>query len=127
MKKALLFCTILVLSVGCTNIVFDGHQYDTLIGITEKSDAAALNCGNTDLTKLAISDIRQTLQHEYVYAANRINDDQRANAIKDLINIADGMIVRYNQTDTPSVAYCQAKFNNISVGATTLFKVIGRM
>ena len=107
----------------------DGVDFRASVGtpVMAMADGMVLGIGNTDLTKLAISDIRQTLQHEYVYAANRINDDQRANAIKDLINIADGMIVRYNQTDTPSVAYCQAKFNNISVGATTLFKVIGRM
>jgi hypothetical protein len=124
MKKVALLGVLLL--VGCANVTFDPNQYDSFITIKETADDAVVNCDKPKVIQQSLADIQTKLKHQLIYAKYRAYMTQMESSIASLLEIVDGAKKQYDSSE-PSIAYCTAKMNNISAGATTIFATIGRM
>lgn len=124
MKKVTLLSILLL--AGCANVTFDPNQYDSFITIKETADVAASNCNNPKLVQQSLVDLQNKLKHQLIYAKYRAYMTQMESSIASLLEIVDGAKKQYDSSE-PSIAYCTAKMDNISAGATTIFATIGRM
>lgn len=115
-----------LLLVGCANVTFDSTQYDSFITIKETADYASNNCNNPIIVQQSLVELHRRLNHQLIYAKYRAYMDQMESSISSLLDIVDGAKKQYDSSE-PSIAYCTAKMDNISAGATTIFATIGKM
>lgn len=124
MKKISILMLIISLS-ACYNLNFDALEYDRYVTIKQQTDNLILLCG-TDSIPLKINDLKQSMDHQYLYSYNRQNRPQIATAANELKAMVDGLQLRY-QIGTPSKVYCQEKLEDISIGTTAVIHELGRM
>lgn len=125
--KKIIILSVLVLMTACYNIQFDSLEYDRYITIKEIADNAIQQCG-TPVVIYDISNIKTSMDHQYLYSVNREARPQVASAAASLKELVDGLYNRYaSSSEPPSIAYCQEKFKNISLGATTVVRTLGRL
>lgn len=124
MKKILIISSILL--TACVNLQFDSLEYDHYINIKEIADSASILCGNPAIQK-DIDLLKQVTDHQYVYSTNREARPQVADAAKNLKEIVDTLYARYQQPQVPSKGYCQEKLKNVSLGAITVVRALGRL
>jgi hypothetical protein len=123
MKKYLVLPFLMLTS--CVNLTFDSRQYDSLITVKEISEKSVEYCNDKSDSVESLRAIRQILNHEFLYAKYRADQEILQTSILRLIGIVDEAQKRYKE-ETPSVAYCELKFQTISAGTTTVISTIGK-
>ncbi len=124
MKKISILMLILSLS-ACYNLNFDSLEYDRYVTIKQQTDNIISLCGTDSITP-KINDLKQSMDHQYLYSSNRQSRPQIATVANELKAMIDGLYTRY-QSGTPSKVYCQEKLTNISTGTTAVLHELGRM
>ena len=122
--KSILIMLILCLP-ACVSLQFDSLEYDRYITIKEIADTSIQSCNEPTIND-RVKELKLLMDHQYLYSFNREARPQVAEAATNLKDIVDKLYNRYKQGQ-PSVAYCQEKLNNVSLGATTVVRVLGRL
>ena len=121
--KKIIFTIMLVAMIGCSNITFDGLQYDRYISLHETASKLKEQCGHP-LMKNKIQDLKLHTDHMNMYAKLRSNSPEVLVVTDSLTSMVDEMNSRYAES-APSVAYCQEKLNNIAAGSHTVAATLG--
>lgn len=128
MKKISIVILFVMMLPACVSFRFDSLEYDRYISIKELADNTAKNCEKDGIyVRSQVAVLKATMDHQFLYSVNREARPYVADAAQNLKGIVDGLYARYQQDTTPSVGYCQEKLKNVSIGATTIVRVLGRL
>ncbi|MGZ8924333.1 MAG: hypothetical protein ACXW2E_00485 [Nitrososphaeraceae archaeon] len=118
---------VIVLSLflfSCANIQFDSLEYDRYITIKEIVDSDSM-CSSVVVDQQLLR-VKQLVDHQVLYASNRTDRVKITEATNNLKVMVDKLYSRYEQSNKPSLVYCQEKLKNISIGASVIIQVLGR-
>lgn len=121
--KKLICITLLLTAVGCSNIIFDGLQYDRYVYLVEDANTLKSMCGKPDI-KEYITIFKKRTDHMNAYATYRANSPEVFAVTSKLANMVSDLAARY-EDGTPSAAYCVEKLDNIAAGAKTVASTLG--
>ena len=125
MNKILLISTAVLLT-ACASLQFDALEYDRYITVQELATNAQTNCSDTFTVQGQVDDLKTAMDHQFSYAQYRESKPQVAEAAKNLKEMIDALHKRYH-SDIPTVGYCEEKLKNITLGAQTVARTLGRM
>jgi hypothetical protein len=121
--KKLLFTMVLLLSTACSNIIFDGLQYDRYVFLIEDATTLQTKCGSPEM-KDELAVFRKNTDHMNAYATFRSNSPEVLAVTYKLSSMVSDLESKYTNGE-PSVAYCKEKLNNIAAGAKTVAATLG--
>ena len=119
-----LYLLSLLFITSCATISFDALEYDRFISIQEKAISMKQLCGTPDI-QLAITQLKQDMDHQYTYEMYRAIKPIIADASKNLKDIIDNFYLTSKDKPT-SMIYCTQKLDNISIGSQLLIKELGK-
>jgi hypothetical protein len=123
MKKILLISMIPILT-NCSSIIYDALQYDRFITLQEKLEQLKPICGKDDaLAK--IKDLKVYVDHMDHYASHRVNAPEVASATASINSMVTELASQYDANNSPTLAYCQVKVDNITAGVATIISGLG--
>lgn len=121
--KKLLFMMVLLTTTACSNITFDGLQYDRYVFLTEDAVSLQKQCGTPGM-KRSLIDFKKDINHMNSYAMYRSNSPEVLKVTNTLSKMVDDLVARYNDGE-PSIAYCKEKLGNIADGAKVVASTLG--
>lgn len=124
--KKILIISVAVLLTACASLQFDALEYDRYITVQEIATQAQQNCADTYMVQGQVDELKSAMDHQFSYAQYRESKPQVAEAAKSLKEMVDALHKRYH-TDVPTVGYCEEKLKNITLGAQTVARTLGRM
>ena len=131
MKKLLAILAVALLP-GCTLVdaylmtKYDANEYKLAVEIRSDAIKYKKQCDDAVASKSnahAIADKTQLFEH---YSEHIPRNNNGASASRNLNEIAQGLVKRYNSGDRVSTTFCRLKFEGIEIGATTLQSVLGK-
>jgi hypothetical protein len=126
MKKLYIALLLLATSVGCSNIKFDGLQYDRFVTIYEVAVDLQSKCGDPSAVRKDTQSIRQYVHHMATYAEFRSNSPEIQRSSKALLSMVQEFSDKYAEGMTPpSVPYCTEKLKNIADGSRLIASTLG--
>lgn len=128
MKKMSIVIVLMMMLSACFSLQFDSLEYDRYVSIKEIADNTISYCEKDGTyVRNQVSLLKATMDHQFLYSINREARPYVAEAAQNLKGIVDGLYVRYQKDTIPSVGYCQEKLKNVSLGATTVVRTLGRL
>lgn len=124
--KKILILSAAVLLTACASLQFDALEYDRYITVQEIAQQAQSNCSDTYTIQGQVDELKIAMDHQFSYAQYREAKPQVAEAAKSLKEMIDALHKRYH-SDIPTVGYCEEKLKNITLGAQTVARTLGRM
>lgn len=111
---------------GCISLQFDNLEYDRFVTIKELAVVGTTECGKPEV-RLYIDKMTEIISHQNLYASNRTTRNDIRISTQELSEIIFGMSNRYSTSGVPSVTYCKQKFDNISIGTSTIMSTLGKL
>lgn len=121
--KYIIYLSVIMAAVGCSNITFDGLQYDRYVSLVEDSARLKHSCGAPGF-KRHLEELKSHTDHMKMYASLRSNSPEVLATTDHLAGMVDELYTKY-QTSDPSNAYCFEKLDMISAGAKTVAATLG--
>ena len=130
MKRLLL--SLAVLLTGCTVVdaylmtKYDANEYLQAVEIRTDAIKYKSQCDDVVASKanaIAIANKTQLFEN---YSEHIPRNDNGASASRNLNEIAQGLVKRYDSGDKVSATFCRLKFEGIEIGAVTLQSVLGK-
>jgi hypothetical protein len=118
---------LLLLSMGCSNLVFDGIQFDRYVSLYEQSQDLLELCNKPEsslVLRNGILDLKEHTEHMALYSDLRSNAPEVRTVTETLASMTNELADRY-RTTTPSSAYCVQKLQNIKDAARTVSATLG--
>lgn len=125
MNKILILTTSLILT-ACVSLQFDNIEYDRFVTMKELTQIGVTECGKPGV-KLYVDKLTDDITHQNLYAANRTTRNDIRIATQEVAEMILGMSKRYSEPAAPSTTYCQQKFDNISIGISTILSTLGKL
>ena len=125
MKKSIILSVAIILT-ACVGLQFDNLEFDRFITMKEIAQQGVLTCGKPEV-KAYVTRMTEIMRHQNLYSMNRPTRNDIRIATQKLTDIIETMNSRYSRSSTPSIAYCQQKFENISSGSSTIISTIGKL
>lgn len=121
--KILIYSLVAISLIGCSNITFDGLQYDRYVSLVEDSAKLKEMCDEPGFRK-HLDELKADANHMQMYASFRSNSPEVLSSTNHLSGMVDELYTKY-QTGNPSKAYCVEKLDMISAGAKTVAATLG--
>ena len=131
MKKLIALLAVSMLS-GCAlydaymMTPFDSNEYKLAVEIRTDAHLAKAECDNPVSSKINAQAIADKTQLFEFYSEHIPRNNNGASASRNLNEIAQGLVKRYNSGDKVSPTFCKLKFEGIEIGAVTLQSVLGK-
>ena len=131
MKRLIALFALVGLS-GCTLVdaylmtKYDANEYKLAVEIRSDASRYKKQCDDAQASKAnaqAIADKTQLFEH---YSEHIPRNDNGASASRNLNEIAQGLVKRYNSGDKVSATFCRLKFEGIEIGAVTVQSVLAK-
>lgn len=131
MRKLLLIAAVAMLP-GCAvydaymMTPYDSNEYKLAVEIRTDARKYRSQCEDTELSKKNAQSIADKTQLFEFYSEHIPRNNNGASASRNLNEIAQGLLKRYNSGDKVSTTFCRLKFEGIEIGAVTLQSVLGK-
>jgi hypothetical protein len=131
MKKLIALIAVSMLS-GCAlydaymMTPYDSNEYKLAVEIRTDAHRYKTQCDNAEASKLNARAIADKTQLFEFYSEHIPRNNNGASASRNLNEIAQGLLKRYNSGDKVSTTFCKLKFEGIEIGAVTLQSVLGK-
>lgn len=131
MKKLIALIAVSVLS-GCSVVdaylmtKYDSNEYKLAVEIRTDAHLAKTECDNPLASKINAQSIADKTQLFEFYSEHIPRNDNGASASRNLNEIAQGLLKRYNSGDKVSPTFCRLKFEGIEIGAVTVQSVLAK-
>jgi hypothetical protein len=131
MKKLIALIAVSMLS-GCAlydaymMTPYDSNEYKLAVEIRTEAHKYRAECDNAEASKKNAQAIADKTQLFEFYSEHIPRNNNGASASRNLNEIAQGLVKRYNSGDKVSTTFCKLKFEGIEIGAVTLQSVLGK-
>ena len=126
MKIQLLLLSLVV--TACASFNFDSTEFNSYITIKEISDNSVKMCNTPTIIVTKVQELQRIMNHQFLYSSYRgARPADFITASTNLKSMIDTMTSRYDSKTLPSTGYCEEKLKDISLGATTIVRVLGRL
>ena len=131
MKKLIALLTVSMLS-SCAvydaymMTKYDSNEYKLAVEIRTDAHLAKTECDNPLASKINAQSIADKTQLFEFYSEHIPRNDNGASASRNLNEIAQGLLKRYNSGDKVSPTFCRLKFEGIEIGAVTVQSVLAK-
>lgn len=131
MKKLIALLAISMLS-GCTVLdaylmtKYDSNEYQLAVEIRTDAHLSKADCDNPLASKINAQSIADKTQLFEFYSEHIPRNNNGASASRNLNEIAQGLLKRYNSGDKVSPTFCRLKFEGIEIGAATVQSVLAK-
>lgn len=131
MKKLFAILALIGLS-GCTLVdaylmtKYDANEYKLAVEIRSDAVKYKKQCDDAVASRAnahAIADKTQLFEH---YSEHIPRNNNGASASRNLNEIAQGLVKRYDSGATVSATFCRLKFEGIEIGAVTVQSVLAK-
>ena len=130
MKRLILL--LVPIFAGCTLVdaylmtKYDANEYQMAVEIRTDAHKYRSQCDDAELSKKNAQAIADKTQLFEFYSEHIPRNNNGASASRNLNEIAQGLLKRYNSGDKVSTTFCRLKFEGIEIGAVTLQSVLGK-
>jgi hypothetical protein len=125
MKIQLILISLLL--TACASFNFDSTEFNSFITVKEIADNSIKLCGSPAIIP-KVQELQRVMDHQFLYSSYReARPDGFIMAATNLKSMIDIMNIRYSGKSVPSVGYCEEKLKDISLGASTIARVVGRL
>ena len=121
------FMVLAVLSAACSNITFDGLQFDRYVSVYEKAGQMQTQCteaGTKPSFRVEVKQLQEMTSHMSTYADFRSNSPEVKIAAGKIALMVSELSHKY-ENGQPNVGYCQEKLANIRDGAKVISSTLG--
>ena len=131
MRKLIAVFALVGLS-GCTLVdaylmtKYDANEYKLAVEIRSDANRYKTECNDAMLSRANAQAIAQKTQLFEHYSEHIPRNDNGASASRNLNEIAQGLVKRYNAGTPVSATFCRLKFEGIEIGATTVQSVLAK-
>ena len=122
----ILILTTSILLTACVSLEFDNLEYDRFVTMKQLAQVGTSECG-TPGVKLYVDKLTEDIAHQNLYAANRTSRNDIRISTQEVAGMISGLSKRYSEPTAPSVTYCKQKFDNISIGISTILSTLGKL
>jgi hypothetical protein len=105
---------------------YDSNEYKLAVEIRTDAHKYRAQCDDADASKRNAQAIADKTQLFEFYSEHIPRNNNGASASRNLNEIAQGLLKRYNSGDKVSTTFCRLKFEGIEIGAVTLQSVLGK-
>ena len=105
---------------------YDSNEYKLAVEIRTDAHLAKTECDNPLASKINAQAIADKTQLFEFYSEHIPRNDNGASASRNLNEIAQGLLKRYNSGDKVSPTFCRLKFEGIEIGAVTVQSVLAK-
>ena len=129
MKRLILLVPFLA---GCTLVdaylmtKYDANEYKLAVEIRSDASRYKTECNDAMLSRANAQAIAQKTQLFEHYSEHIPRNDNGASASRNLNEIAQGLVKRYDSGDKVSTTFCRLKFEGIEIGAVTVQSVLAK-
>lgn len=131
--KKLIALLALVSLTGCSTLIdsylmtkYDSNEYQLAVEIRTDAHLAKKDCENPLASKINAQSIADKTQLFEFYSEHIPRNNNGASASRNLNEIAQGLLKRYNSGDKVSPTFCRLKFEGIEIGAVTVQSVLAK-
>ena len=130
MKRLILL--LVPLFAGCTLVdaylmtKYDANEYKLAVEIRSDASRYKTECNDAMLSRANAQAIAQKTQLFEHYSEHIPRNDNGASASRNLNEIAQGLVKRYNSGAPVSTTFCRLKFEGIEIGAVTVQSVLAK-
>lgn len=131
MKKLLLVALVALLP-GCAlydaylMTPYDSAEYKLAVELRTDAHKYKAQCDDAATSKTNAQAIADKTQLFEFYSEHIPRNDNGASASRNLNEIAQGLLKRYNSGDKVSPTFCRLKFEGIEIGAVTVQSVLAK-
>lgn len=125
MKLQIILLALMI--TGCSNLVFDGIQFDRYVSLYEQSQDLLELCTKPDSSldlKIGTNKLKEHARHMALYSELRSNAPEVRTVTETLASMTNELADRY-KTTSPSTTYCVQKLQNIKDAARTVSATLG--
>ena len=105
---------------------YDANEYKLAVEIRSDANRYKTECNDAMLSRANAHAIAQKTQLFEHYSEHIPRNDNGASASRNLNEIAQGLLKRYNSGDKVSPTFCRLKFEGIEIGAVTVQSVLAK-
>ena len=105
---------------------YDANEYKLAVEIRSDASRYKTECNDAMLSRANAQAIAQKTQLFEHYSEHIPRNDNGASASRNLNEIAQGLVKRYNSGGPVSTTFCRLKFEGIEIGAVTVQSVLAK-
>ena len=105
---------------------YDSDEYKLTVELRADAHKYKAQCDDADASKRNAQAIADKTQLFEFYSEHIPRNDNGASASRNLNEIAQGLLKRYNSGDKVSPTFCRLKFEGIEIGAVTVQSVLAK-